>query len=279
MIVRNVLVRYVRGRMPAVYAALGAFRRSRLSVAAALQTPYGFKLRGPKAMQIGDFEPAETAQILKLLRRSEVFVNIGANVGYYALLARQCLEHVIAVEPLGDNIELLKANMVLNGSEDIEVFPIGCGDSVTILKLYGGGTGASFVPGWAGGHTDTYRLVPVNTLDNILGARFSGKKLLILIDVEGFELQVLRGAVDQLSRKCPPDWFVEISINEHQPRSGSINANLWETFNLFWTAGYTAERAGTEEGMVVTRADVANWQKGQNLPGTHNFLFRKGNSG
>lgn len=224
-------------------------------------------------MERGEFEREETQQVSALLRCVDVFVNVGANTGYYVCLARKMGVKVLAIEPLDRNVQILQRNILANGWNDVEIYPVGIADNVALLKLYGGGTAASFVPGWAGGSKAHYRVVPVTKLDNIMADRFAGKRMLILIDVEGYELNVLRGAVGQLTREPPPIWFVEICINVHQPDGQKINPKLVETFELFWQHGYTAERAGCESG-VISEADVRLWAKAERLPRTHNFLFR-----
>src|SRR5438093_3453331 len=79
-------------------------------------TPYGFKLLGSnsihhRAMQAGTFEPEETALIQQCLRDAEVFVDVGANIGFYSCIARLAGKQVIAVEPLRRNLDYFYANM------------------------------------------------------------------------------------------------------------------------------------------------------------------------
>ncbi len=80
----NILKPYVE-RMPRVaasYRALrdifddGGFRP--------LRTPHGFEFSGYESMQDGTFEPNETAFISKALSSTDVFVDIGANIGFYS---------------------------------------------------------------------------------------------------------------------------------------------------------------------------------------------------
>ena len=259
-------------RFPVLYAGIrGAYSYREIS-RPPKPTPFGFRFAGPPLMEIGEFERDETIQLRSLLENAEVFINIGANVGYYVCHARQMGKRVVAIEPLEQNVQLLERNLLANDWRDVEVLPVALGNQIGLEPLYGGGTAASLVSGWAGSSPQHFRIVPVTTLDNLLGDRLSGENLLLLIDVEGFELNVLKGAIRQLSHRPAPVWFIEICINEHQPGQTLINPDLIETFEIFWQNGYTASKAGCEAGFV-SREDVNRWANGQDLPITHNFLF------
>lgn len=274
----NFLASKLLRRYPSVHSAVKQYYTRRLLSMTPGVHPAGFEILGPESMQDGSFEPEETGQIQALLQQTDVFVNVGANIGYYICIARQQGVPVVAVEPLDRNVQLLKKNMDVNGWNDVEVLPVGLGDRHSLERIYGGGTAASLVPGWAGAGTDSYELVPVTTLDSILGDRFSGQRILILVDVEGFELNVLKGAVRQLVRDPAPVWFMEICIDEHQPDGTKINPLLQNTFDIFWDHGYLAEKAGCEQGSV-SKDNVMAWARGEDLPGTHNFVFRKTDPG
>jgi hypothetical protein len=47
------------------------------------ETPMGFKFTGNRSMQEGRFESEETKVVIKLLQRVNIFINVGANIGYY----------------------------------------------------------------------------------------------------------------------------------------------------------------------------------------------------
>ena len=166
-------------------------------------TPYGFRLMGNKAMQVGTFEPIETALIQKYMGEIDVFVDVGANIGFYTCLARSFGKRVIAIEPLPQNLNYLYANLEANSWDDVEVFPVGLSDSPGITPLYGGGTGASLIAGWAGVPHHWNQIIALSTLDILLGERFIGKKLFIKIDVEGVEYKVLMGSQRTLAMTPP----------------------------------------------------------------------------
>jgi hypothetical protein len=127
------------------------------------------------------------------------------------------------------------------------------------------------VKGWARSPEDHYDVIPATTLDTVAGTRFAGLSLLIKIDVEGFELQVLRGGEQTLSLDPKPTWLVEIVLTEQTP--AGVNPNMLETFETFWRHGYEA-RVANEGRRVVGRADVERWlQTGVRDFGSYNYLF------
>jgi FkbM family methyltransferase len=222
-------------------------------------------------MVSGGFEPAETAVFLSRLEKASVCVDIGANIGLYTCLAASRGKHVLAFEPMMRNLEFLYRNIEANSFRDVEVFPLGLSRRVGIERIYGSGTGASLVAGWAGASRSSFKLVPVNTLDSILGCRFDGVPLLVKMDVEGFELEVLRGADHILSLKPRPTWLVEITLDENHPTG--LNEKFRETFELFACYGYEARVADASQ-RTVELADVSRWiEKGHIDFGSHNFLF------
>jgi FkbM family methyltransferase len=270
----NKIISAVTYKFPNLSMNYRKFRNFRNKHRKATLTEHGFLLTGNKLMESGNFELEETKLIKKLITNIDIFINIGANVGYYCCFALQLKKYVVAFEPLPSNLMFLYKNMSLNNWEnDIEIHPIALSDYVGITKIFGLGTGASLVSGWAGNSKNYYENVPTNTMDNLLSNRFIGKKSLILIDVEGAELNVLKGSINILKQEIKPNWFVEISVFEHQPDGKSINPNLLETFNLFWEAGYKSVIAN-DSLREITKLEIENIiiTKNDNLQ-SHNFIF------
>lgn len=238
-------------------------------------TPLGFKLTSGKhpaysQMRMGTFEQAETAAIIRELASSDMFVDVGANLGYYSLIALQHRKHVIAFEPQSQNLKCLFRNLDANGwSDGAEVFPVALAEKPGTLTLYGAsGPSASLVKGWAGYSSRFSQTVPVNTLDRFLGTQYRGSRLLIKIDVEGAEFNVLKGAAQTLARTPRPAWLVEICLNEYHPGG---NPDFLAIFELFWSYGY---QASTVDGSQVHRDDVELWiRQGRTETGAFNYLF------
>lgn len=239
------------------------------------KTPWGFLMSGNNEMQSGVFEPDETKIILNLLKDVDVFINIGANIGYYCLHALNLNKYVIAIEPNEINARKLMHNVVANNFEkNIELYQVAISSKVGIESLWGSGTGASLKKGWAGNSEFHSNLVPTNTLDNIISGRFENKKILILVDVEGYEYEVLIGAKSLCNRSKAPQWIIEITTTQNQPVVNSFNAYFKDSFEELYKYGYEAHIVGKDLRQISKiEIDEINNKKLSYL--YHNFYFKK----
>jgi FkbM family methyltransferase len=127
----------------------------------------------------------------QVLRPGALFVDIGANVGSYTIWAAELGADVIAVEPADDTFALLVENVELNGYQ------------VAAVQAAAGATcgTARFTAGRdAGNCLDKAGPVQIRlvTVDSLVGDRtVAGMK----VDVEGFEIEVLRGCARALSQQ------------------------------------------------------------------------------
>ena len=237
-------------------------------------TPWGFTLAGHKAMAEGTFEPDETSLVRMLIQEVDVLVNVGANVGYYCCHALSLGKPVIAIEPIARNLHYLLKNIRNNGwSSQAQVYPVALGCDTDILEMWGGGTGASLVKGWASIPESYVTLVPVLSLNRVIGASLEEKRSLIIVDIEGSELMMLQGATQILESTPRPIWMVEISTTEHQPAGIMINPNFVKTFDVFYERGYrayTADACSKE----LSRNDVVDIALNHKILETHNIIFR-----
>jgi FkbM family methyltransferase len=266
--------RVLRKRFPDLLNALHGYALHRdLHARKLVQTPHGFRFRGHQLMEAGTFEPDEVALIQRFAKPGTVFVDVGANFGYYICLARQQEAHVVAVEPLRENLDILYGNLESNGWGDVEIFPMALGAEPGTAVLYGGGTAASFGPRWAGQSEAFKRTVAVTTMDALLAARFPGREMFIKIDVEGFEHVVLEGASQTLARTPAPRWLIEVCLTEHHPQQ--CNPHFEHVFRVFREHGYTAHTVEAQP-RVVTADDVSRWVANRRRDFGHiNYFFSK----
>ena len=214
-------------RLPVVSEVYRSMRdQYRIARLSAKPTPFGVLFAGHAKMVFGAFEPEETRFIQSSLADLDISADVGANLGLYACLAREAGKQVVAVEPLPENVSGLLLNLHANGFDDVEVFPVGLSEQPGLLTLFGGGTGASLVAGWAGGSLRYRRLVAVSTLDLLIGQRFDGRRLVIKVDMEGAEFAVLRVANDAHWGRSRPLWMGEVCLTEHRPSRSGISRRI-----------------------------------------------------
>jgi len=119
----------------------------------------------------------------RVLQPGDLFVDVGANVGSYSIWAAELGAEVIALEPAEDTFALLKENADLN-RYPIRAIKAAAGSTCGTARFTSGRDTVNRLD--PDGSEDTSMV----TLDSIIEHRsVSGLK----IDVEGFELEVLRG--------------------------------------------------------------------------------------
>lgn len=250
------------------------FIRERFQGLPAKHSPLGFRFLGNEDMQSGTFEPNETKLINNLMIHVDYFVNIGANIGYYCCIALQKGLPVIAFEPEQNNLKYLIRNIRENGWEDrIEIHPIALTDNPGIVDIYGSGTGASLLRGWANTPEHLVASIPASTLDLCLGQRLHGRRALILIDIEGAEFNALQGSLMILRQDPKPIWVIEICSHQHQPLGVTVNPRLLDTFELFWNNGYSSYTVERYSRRIERGEIQAIAHGGSDTVGIHNFVF------
>ena len=261
-------------RYPHAASIYRAIRYGAHIIADPVMTPMGFKFSGSEAVIKGVYEPDETRLVKELLTDIDCVINVGANIGYYACIALKANIPVVAFEPIELNVQYLLNNIRSNRFEaTAEIFPMALSDCPGVLEIFGGGSGASLIKGWAGTAEDFSCLVPSSTLDLVLGNRFDQQKLLIIVDIEGAEKRMLDAADKMLEMNPRPLWLVEINGTVNQPKGVNMNPFLIETFEKFWSRGYKSVMAG-EKLRHIDRAEIAkSVETGIDIGGSHNLLF------
>jgi|GEM_PF-1712501 FkbM family methyltransferase len=144
----------------------------------------------PALKQHGVWERNTTAFIQEHLKQDQTFIDVGANVGYFTVLASECVGkggRVLAFEPESKNRDLLTRNLALNKCTNVKVSPLALSDKNedTVLYLNKDAGGHSLVED---GHKGTE---PVTTMRG--DEAFGLIPDMIKIDVEGAERKVLEG--------------------------------------------------------------------------------------
>jgi FkbM family methyltransferase len=161
---------------------------------------------GAEMSREGAYETHVTEQVLLLLKPGSVFVDVGASIGYFTILAARAVGpegKVIACEPGPQNHTVLLLNTVVNKVDNVLIVPCAISDAAGVVayRHLGGGNGA--IAGFDGAPESigTGDLVQARSLDDILEGQ--PRVDVIKIDVEGAEGRVIAGATETLGRYGP----------------------------------------------------------------------------
>lgn len=207
------------------------------------------------------YETVETGLVRQHLSAGDIFFDIGANIGWFSLLASTIVGpngHVHAFEPRTPTVDYLRRSVVMNGLESsVTVHELGL-DSVNGEQFLGWvkdtpNPGSSMImPGASenGLETIPIRLV---TMDSLSIPRVNFVK----IDVEGAEMRVLEGGTNTLSRERP---IVLSEIYPEQLQRVS-KASSADYFGWFLNRGYRAFIADAVRTGEEISGFPADWHK------------------
>lgn len=152
----------------------------------------------------------EMSFLLHVLREQSLFLDVGANVGVYTVLASAAARaRSVSFEPLPSAFQGLLRNVRLNGIEDLcELHNVGLAGADGVLKFTRDSDTMNRVVLDGQSQRADIVEVPVTTLDAVVGTRTPS---LLKIDVEGFETEVLRGAGAVLSRESLNAIIIELN--------------------------------------------------------------------
>jgi len=157
----------------------------------------------------GLHEHTDMGYLLHVLRGGDLFLDIGANVGCYTLLASASVgANTIAFEPVPTTFKRLTDNIRINGlDQKVQCVNQGLGDQEGEISFSSEGDtmNHALAPGEACAHPVT---VPITTLDSFLSHQSPS---LAKIDVEGFETLVLKGARKTLENPSLHSLIMELN--------------------------------------------------------------------
>lgn len=210
------------------------------------------------------YEPHVTRMLRSLLRSGDTFVDIGANLGYFTLLAARLVGDrgaVIAFEPNPENCRLLRRSLAQNGIRNVHLHEKAVAESAQRLSFSTSSLHSNariLRPEELHGHEEWYDQVEAIALDDILGDLVA-EIALIKIDIEGAEPRAWQGMQALLQRHRPiilteysPDLIRATSACE--PRS--YLEQLWQAHHIaiIKRSGKTQEVTSVDD---IVRAQAA----------------------
>jgi FkbM family methyltransferase len=210
-------------------------------------------------LRSGTYEPHLTAVFERYCRPGMTVVDVGANLGYFSLLASKLVGpagRVIALEPNSENCRLLLSSLRLSDASNVELFPVAADEA----------------PGWAyyathvgsnGGLVDDDDLlsrfgtvVPTFRLDDLV----DGKVDFLKMDVEGAEGRVVRGATRIIEKDRP---IVTTELKEEMLQRVSVRS-VADYLGYFGDLGYRPtlldKEIGAEKPYPSVQALLDVWE-------------------
>lgn len=192
-------------------------------------------------LHTGDWEPEISALLSNECRADDVFFDVGANVGFDSCLAlTRGVKQVVGFDPDPTNGELFKANVNLNGFDVSRVHFVPKAVSNATGKLaFRRASSANTGIGALSREADPDMLqVDVVGLDDVISASHFFQPTIMKIDVEGWEHEVLLGAVNTLKSNLLRLIVFESDCNE---QGEMIAESIRLTLEKF---GFVIERVG-----------------------------------
>lgn len=232
------------------------------------------------------------AELLKgLLTPGMTVLDIGANIGYYALLEARGVGsrgHIYAFEPVPETYDLLVRNVRMNCYSWVQCHRIALssrpqpGMTMNIMDRsnlsHVASLGILDDPEWAFGEavgTKGVIEVQTTTIDRFLDEnRISDPIGLIRMDVEGYENEIIEGGYDTL--RDPKNKFLKLFMELHarlyrNVQPNPIKAMLEDLVESGFVPRYLLDARGILEGLHVRECiDLG----GEKLPASHIFLER-----
>lgn len=183
-------------------------------------------------------EPQATEAFKKIIKKGDVVLEAGANIGYYTILESLLVGDtglIYAVEPANENFDYLRNNIEINNCKNVMPYKLALGsqNGDAVLNIYD-------FENWNTIEDISYvskrgqEIVRVMTIDAFL--KDKKKPSFIRMDVEGYELEILKGMLELLKETPPRGLFIEI----HFYIMGKKNS--LELLNILKENGYEVAR-------------------------------------
>lgn len=149
------------------------------------------------------YEPHVTNVVKSILKEGDVFLDLGANLGYFSLLASRLVTNtgkVIAFEPNPQNQQLILTSILKNEASNVNLYPYAVSNTSCILRFTTVGSNGGVVTAFSQDQRH-YLLVQAVVLDEIL---YREPRIdVVKIDIEAHEPSALRGMKALISKHKP----------------------------------------------------------------------------
>ncbi|MFI0940938.1 FkbM family methyltransferase [Streptomyces sp. NPDC021020] len=196
----------------------------------------------------GVWEPRMTQWLRNRLGPGDTFVDVGANIGYFSVLASQLVGpqgRVVAIEASRDFTDQLELNARINSCGNIRVVQTAVSDkrqTLTFILASSANMGANSIVPWDGPVESRFD-IEAYPLPDVLNADEIAKARVIKVDVEGAEGSVVRGMAPLLERLRPD---AEITVEVTPDRMAQLGDSVEELLATMREHGFHVYRLANE---------------------------------
>jgi FkbM family methyltransferase len=231
------------------------------------------------------YESDESIFLMHALNGGDCFVDVGANIGYFTIIASRLVGEygsVYAFEPEQSNYERLLHNISLNKCANVNFYDCAVGADDRTVDLFvnsdNDGGHALWNPGEHSYNIQSRsRIILQPTrqimLDTIFNTANPATKITVLkIDTEGYEHQVMIGALDTVLQHRVP--FVMAEINRLGLRKSGSSETVFRSYmhNMGYIA-YVAESIHEQGGRAYVQLPRLFVPMPENQEVVYNILF------
>lgn len=227
----------------------------------------------PDLIRNGIYDASLSLAMLTAIEPTSRMLNIGANIGYFSMLAaRASAKRIYAIEPAKKNFEILQKNM--SSFPAVTCIRSAIGDRTGHITLWHDERlpGSHSLSDANTTQSDSSEDVPITTVDAFLSTQEESIDM-ILMDIQGAEVAALRGMKQTLSKNPPRFLFLEFwpfGIRNLQEEPETIRSILHQ-------AGYRLAHAGRSslpDPEMEWDALVAECERRKNGKGFCNLVAR-----
>jgi len=183
----------------------------------------------------GIFEDKSTAVVERLVKKNDIVLDIGANIGYYTVIFSRLVSSsgkILAFEPTKYYRDVLNKNLAVNKVKNCKVYDFGLSNKKQELEIFIGDCSATIH--WASDNAPAAKeKILLKTLDEFIGENPLKKLDFIKIDVDGHEPSFFEGAWETLERYDP---IVLLEVNQENYLKAGCTA--WDFYDLLKQKGY-----------------------------------------
>jgi len=208
-------------------------------------------------------EPEATAVMQKILKPDWTVIEIGANLGYYALMEAKVVKQVYAIEPILKNMEALKKSIELNGYKNIKTYQLAIGPSngeFDILVSRSSNISTMMadkmsvgVRNWFKSYSIGTEKIKTLTLDSFIENLKIDKVDLVRMDIEGYEIEAVKGMQNTLKNMSKGSYL----FIEFHPTFFSDKTEMLETVDNIYSHGFKTVNIDGDLKHIIKNVNLA----------------------